>query len=189
MKRFAFTRIEHKFLERGHTFNENDSMHSTIETALKRHTVYETSQLATVTEGTCHVKTYHVTEIMAGDFSDFKDLSTQARNIELTSDGEEVKWTQIHLLSIDSTSPNTVKILYDYGGDARYLNLFPATRKKQKLPKLLPLFQANDHPLLSKGKYEDLQSLCSKHIIPKAHHSFYESHPHMKWKYNTGQVF
>ena len=39
MKRFAFTRIEHKFLERGHTFNDNDWMHSTIETALKRYSL------------------------------------------------------------------------------------------------------------------------------------------------------
>ena len=48
---FSFEQIEHKFLEIGHTFNENDSMHSTIETALRKRSVYDTSQLATIIEG------------------------------------------------------------------------------------------------------------------------------------------
>ena len=34
LNKFSFEKAEHKFLERGHTFNENDCMHSTIETAL-----------------------------------------------------------------------------------------------------------------------------------------------------------
>ena len=33
---FSFETVEHKFLERGHTQNENDSMHSAIETALRK---------------------------------------------------------------------------------------------------------------------------------------------------------
>ena len=88
---FTFEKVEHKFFERGHTFNENDSMHSTIETALRKLSVYETAQLATIIEGARIAKPYEVAEMTEDDFFDFKELSKQVRNIDTTNDGEEVK--------------------------------------------------------------------------------------------------
>ena len=175
---FSFEQIEHKFLERGHTFNENDSMHSTIETALRKRSVYETSQLATIIEGARIAKPYEVTQMTEDDFFDFKELSKQTRNLDTTTDWEKVKWTQIHTLTFKSASPNTVEICYDYNGSPRYLNLLPKTRKKYSLPTLVPWSVYNESPVLNKDKYDGFQRLCEKHVIPKAHHDFYKSLPH-----------
>ena len=177
---FSFEKVEHKFLERGHTFNENDSMHSTIETALRKRSVYETAQLATIIEGARITKPYEVAEMTEDDFFDFKELSKQVRNLDTTTDGEKVKWLQIHTLTFKSTSPNTVEICYDYNGSPRFLNLLPTTRKKYTLPILVPWSVNNESPVLNKDKYEGFQRLCEKHVIPKAHHAFYKSLPHKK---------
>lgn len=53
-----------------------------------------------------HNKPYPVTEMMKDNFFNFKDLSAR-QNFRI------VKWTEIHNLSMESTSPNTVKSLYD----------------------------------------------------------------------------
>ena len=180
LNKFSFEKVEHKFLERGHTFNENDSMHSTIETALRKRTVYETTQLATIIEGARIANPYEVTEMTKNDFFDFKDLSTKVRNLDMTSDGEKVRWTQIHLITFKAASPNTVEIMYDYNGLPKFVNLFPITRKKFSPPTLIPWSVNNESPVLDRDKYEGFQRLCEKHVIPKAHHDFYKSLPHKK---------
>ena len=127
-------------------------------------------------------KPYQITEMTEDDFFGFKDLSRQVRNLDITSHGEKVKWTQIHVLTFKSASSNTAEIRYDYNGDPRYLNLLPTTRKKHTLPNLVPWSENNESPVLAKEKYDGFQRLCEKHVIPKAHHDFYKSLPHVKWE-------
>ena len=46
LQKFDLSSIEHKYLEKGHTFNENDSAHSAIENASRNVPVYTTPQWA-----------------------------------------------------------------------------------------------------------------------------------------------
>ena len=44
LHRFSLTCVEHKYLEKGHTQNENDTIHSSIESASKKISIYTTAQ-------------------------------------------------------------------------------------------------------------------------------------------------
>ena len=50
LNKFKLDTIEQIFLVKGHTFNENDSVHSTIERAYKSKAIYTTHQWATVVQ-------------------------------------------------------------------------------------------------------------------------------------------
>ena len=83
-------KIEHGFLEVGHTQNENDSVHSVIARAAKRIPVYTPSQWATVAQGARRNKRpYSVKEMSAQDFFDFKAISNRVKNLDYDEAGKK----------------------------------------------------------------------------------------------------
>ena len=70
MKNYAsLAKIEHCFLEVGHTQNENDSVHSVIAETAKKIPVYTPEQCATVVRGARRNKRPHaVKDMSSGDF-------------------------------------------------------------------------------------------------------------------------
>jgi len=67
-------RISHYYLQRGHTENEGDSMHSTIERAARRVNIYTPMQwYAVVASAKRQGEAYSVVE-MADEMKDFKSL-------------------------------------------------------------------------------------------------------------------
>jgi hypothetical protein len=179
LKLLNFESVSHKFLERGHTQNENDTVHSCIEKSMKNIPLYTTSQLATTFQMARRSQPFKVTEMTTSDFFDFKDLSEQIRNLEIDSEGCKIKWMEIRIISFSSEMPDTAKIQYDYDGPVRFLNLLSNLRKSVSAPTLKKLFKGDDVPKLSKAKYDDLMKLCKKNLIPKAYYSFYENLPHV----------
>lgn len=71
----ALQKIEHVYLEKGHTQNENDSVHSTIERATRHVPVYTPEQWCTAVRSARREKPYVVNEMACSDFLDFNDLS------------------------------------------------------------------------------------------------------------------
>ena len=59
-------------MEKGHTFNENDSVHAGIETALKHMPVYTTQQWAAVIRASMRINPYIVHEMSLKNFFDLK---------------------------------------------------------------------------------------------------------------------
>ncbi|GFS27495.1 DNA repair protein rhp54 [Elysia marginata] len=83
-------KIEHRFLEVGHTQNENDSVHSVIAQAANRIPVYTPGQWATVARGPRRNKRpYAVKEMTAQDFFHFKAISKEIKNLDNDEDGEK----------------------------------------------------------------------------------------------------
>jgi hypothetical protein len=179
LKLLNFESVSHKFLERGHTQNENDTVHSCIEKSMKNIPLYTTSQLATTFQMARRSQPFKVTEMTTSDFFDFKDLSEQIRNLEIDSEGCKIKWMEIRIISFSNEMPDTAKIQYDYDGPVRFLNLLPNLRKSVSAPTLKKLFKGDDVPKMYKAKYDDLMKLCKKNLIPKAYYSFYENLPHV----------
>ena len=71
-----FELIEHTYLVKGHTFNENGSVHSTIERIYRNMTIYTTHQWAAVIRGAKKRNPpYTVTEMASDNFYDCKGLS------------------------------------------------------------------------------------------------------------------
>ena len=58
LQRFSLTCIEHKYLEKGHTQNENDTMHSSIESASKKYP-FTQQQLFVLLDTKNHTKSKH----------------------------------------------------------------------------------------------------------------------------------
>ena len=67
------TSIELILLEKGHTQNENDSVHSRLENAKKGRTVYHPGQWLTMAEMACKSRPYFVKYLNQDIFMDLKD--------------------------------------------------------------------------------------------------------------------
>ena len=83
LKKFNLSSIEHKYLEKGHTFNENDSIHAAIENVSRNIVIYTTAQWATAIQTARSKKPYIVRQMSLADFFDFKLLSENLKNFDL----------------------------------------------------------------------------------------------------------
>ena len=85
--------IEQKFLEKGHTYMECDSMHSAIEFAHKNSSVFCVSAWKTIFEVARRKNPYAVHQLGYSDFVDCKALRDQMiKNRSKNEEGETVNW-------------------------------------------------------------------------------------------------
>lgn len=182
MKQRYFETIEHVFFVSGHSQNEGDSMHSTIENASRHVPVYTPAQWAQLIRGAKRKQPlYLVEEMNRANMFDFKKIASVLKNFELDTNKDKVKWLKVKRFSLSSKEPNIVKVYYDYSENYRFLNLLQRVRVVHQLPddKQIQLQKASLKPYpLNKDKYSDLVDLCDKNIIPQAHQEFYKSLPH-----------
>jgi len=174
----AISNITHTFLEKGHTQNENDSIHAVIENE-KKHTefVYTPAQYYALAR--CAQKSkqqYTVKEMEREDCFNFKAMAKQMKNFSVDEDGESVRWGKIRQLVLDKSHPYAVKFKHELDAGAfRILNMFRKSRKKPITPTLELLYS---EPLpVKKSKYKYLLALCNEHLIPSAYHSFFRDLP------------
>lgn len=119
-----FQTIEHAFFVSGHSQNEGDSMHSTIEKASRNIPVYTPSQWAQlIRTAKRNPPPYVVKELDLNDFLDFKSVANMLQNFEFDIQREKIKWLKVKRFIFKSTSPNTVQVYYDYGESFLSLNL------------------------------------------------------------------
>lgn len=164
--------ISHKFLITGHTQNEGDAVHSTIEKTIQRRlksgSIYVPSQYVEVIRSAKKKgRPYNVTEMSSCDFISLKTLA-QDMGIHTRS----FKISDVKILKIMKDSPTTLFYKTSFNqtefltaelsrktncGD---INLKPAYRTK---PKIKP------------NKINDLISLVESNHIPQFYASFYRS--------------
>ena len=93
------SRISHYYLERGHTENEGDSMHATIERAARHANIFAPMQWYTVVATAKRTgNAYEVIE-MDGHMKDFKLMS------DYYLAPKSVHWSQIKCLQVDKAHP------------------------------------------------------------------------------------
>ena len=102
LQKLNMSSITHKYLEKGHAFNENDSVHSIIETASKNIPVYTTPTWA----ATRPKRPYEVKEMTLQDFLDFKKVAENIKNFEINTKNDKVQWSKIRVLKLTSSNPN-----------------------------------------------------------------------------------
>jgi hypothetical protein len=182
--------IRHVFLEKGHTQNENDSIHATIESA-KKHSgfIYVPSQYYTLARSARKTKDqYVVKEMDRCDFYDFKHMAKSLKNFEVDERNETLKWGKIRQIMIDQDALCKLHYKYEHSADGYYrLDMLRrnTNRTSRKVAEEPEKFQVDQLQVLrrtpirlSKAKYTDLISLCSQHLIPSTYHQFYEGLPH-----------
>jgi hypothetical protein len=174
LTKYHLESIVHKYLEKGHTQNEGDCIHSSVEAASRHVPIYTTGQWAAVIRTARHKHPYSVTEMIPQDFIDFKNLASKIKNFEINTDNEKVKWNSIKILKLSNSSPNQFQYQTDYDGPVYTVDLF--NRSRHSLPNIrqLDLLSIRNQLIpIQRAKYLDLLSLCQTNIIPKAYHSFY----------------
>lgn len=181
--------ITHNFLVKGHTQNEGDSVHATIQReiakSLKRGPIYTPQQYVTLIR--CAKKKgmpYMVEEMSFDSFFDFTDLSNKIKAFGFKDfANESVRTGDIAVLRVEKEETQKIFFKYKYS-EAQYREINMALSQKRNtrgaattvgeiLPNLRPLYEK---PVgLDKKKKEGLLKLVEKNIIPKFYASFYNS--------------
>lgn len=173
-KEFNVT-ITHRFLEKGHTQNEGDSVHSVIERAAERKIIYTPEEWKLLVRwAKVTGDSYEVIDVDRSLIYDFKD-QLKNKNWVKNTDNNKVVWTNIKEVCVDGTQSNKIHYKYALSDDSMTLILRKETRN-YNIPMLCKAYEA---PIpISHDKYKDLKSLCDSGIIPNKYHNFFESLAH-----------
>ena len=164
--------ITQKYLERGHTQMEVDSIHSSIETRLKNRAVYYPGNYVEVFHECRLEQPYVVKEITHEFFKDF----TSIKYVDSIRPGRKPGDPQVHDLRVLKYVGNPeprIEYKIEHGSEFAAL---PQRIKQPREP--WEISQLFSQPLkIKKTKYEHLQQL--KRVIPCIYHQFYDDLPHM----------
>ncbi|KAL0830185.1 hypothetical protein ABMA28_003642 [Loxostege sticticalis] len=153
-----FVSITHRFLEKGHTQNEGDSVHALIDRSSHSKMIYTPDEWRLL-ENFFNFKT-HVND---------KQWNKNFRNLKIL-------WTNVKEVFVDKSEPNKLYFKYDLNEESyECLVLRNDTRNLSTIPVLECAYTS---PLkLSKAKYNDLESMCKTGVINASNAVFFRSLP------------
>ncbi|KAI4462947.1 dna-directed rna polymerases i ii and iii subunit rpabc2 [Holotrichia oblita] len=177
--------IRHTYLERGHTQNEGDSVHSTIENAARHIPIYLPHQWYTLVRTARKKHPYIVKEISQENIFDLKVLQMQTTmNWDKDEENEKVRWLNIKSIECNSKFPNILFCKYKYGCTEPFkkINLIEKGRKKinamnARNSDCLKILYRRPIPL-TKKKYDHLQFLRNKLVIASQYHEYFKNLPY-----------
>ena len=163
--------IEQKFLERGHTQMECDSIHSVIERSMKNKAIYVPQQYIELIERARKDPPYKVNYL---DFTFFKDFSKVGRYLSIRPGTGVGAATVSDIRLLKYTDDGAIHYKTDY--DAPEYQPLPTPRKASSNVDMEPT-ALYDRPLpVKRSKFDHLQQL--KQVMPRDYHGFYDAIPH-----------
>lgn len=167
-------KICHRFMEKGHTQNEGDSVHALIEKTAKGKDIYSPSEwYALVRWAKINNKPYNVIEVNQDMILDFKQCIAK-KNWTKNSANNRVYWNKIK--EIEASPEHEGTLFYKYSLDdvnSQQIQCYRNKGTRKSRPAQLP-DKAYTHLLkINKAKYTDLVYFCNNNIIPQRYHSFY----------------
>uniref|UniRef100_A0A6B2EIE4 DUF7869 domain-containing protein n=1 Tax=Phlebotomus kandelakii TaxID=1109342 RepID=A0A6B2EIE4_9DIPT len=182
-KRFRIS-ITHRFLEKGHTQNEGDSVHALIERVSRNKTIYSPEQWNGIIQNAKTTNKYNVVEMDVPDFLDFRKIKNILSAKKNTA-GETVRWTRIREVRVSSEDLDNFTYKYSFDEQPQMICLAASATQKKGRPRKnqvsnesLPPPVRNQPWPLQKCKYDDLQYFCNGNYIPKSFHNFYKDLPY-----------
>jgi hypothetical protein len=165
--------IEQKFLEKGHSYMECDSMHSAIERAKKNTAVFSISAWRAIFELSRNKHPYKVKQLQFNEFLDCKALCDETiKNRTKDVNGKVVNWLKIKVLRFDKSDCNAIQYKYRYGDPFVKINILGRGRRGL-IPPLTTCYNAAlPIPAVKKA---DLLSLCKSGVIPLEHQPFFKN--------------
>lgn len=162
--------ILQKYLERGHTQMEVDSIHSLVERKLKRQPIYVPQNYVDVIASCRPSRPVNVKYVRYSFFKDFKQLNTYS-SIRPGSKAGEPTVTNLRVLRYGPDGT----IQYKLGFSEEYKD-FPRRAKVQN-PSVGTVTQLHQNRIpIKASKFKHLQEL--KSVIPPDYHYFFDSLPH-----------
>lgn len=164
--------ITQKYLEKGHTQMECDSVHSAIECKVKGQEIYLPQQYVTISKtARTDPMPYDATYL---DYTFFTDFSKGLIYKSIRPGRKPGEPAVTHLRMLEYRPDGTIWFKTDFDNDLQLLPQRPAPIKGiesiSQLPKLY-----NARTPITKRKYQDLQDL--KAVIPSSCHSFFDELP------------
>lgn len=169
--------ITHRFLEKGHTWNAADNVHSLIERKVKPHDIYSPDEyyekIAAAKRKAVPIQVIKVTQNM---IYEWKNDLVPKLNLDKNVDGAAIPWTRLRQISVGNSCEHEFKYkvnLNDPGvtvstkGVGRPVNL-KSFEPKKAYNALIPL---------SKAKYNDLKHYCDHNLIPDDKKEFFRNLP------------
>lgn len=175
--------MTHKYLDRGHTQNEGDAIHSVIERALKRikksGPIYVPDQyVAVILNAKKKGNPIEVKEMGYADFIDLKSLyDDMAINISRDIDGNNFKINDVRMLQFEMGA-NVFRFKASYKQEEWSCVPFRPKRRRSELKdiKTVTVKQAYSKNIqISENKRKDLKFLAQSNIIPDFYRYFFYS--------------
>ncbi|CAG9793858.1 unnamed protein product [Diatraea saccharalis] len=173
----TITRIKVTYLLPGHTMMPVDSIHSTIENFVRNKTVWAPSEWPTmITNARNKPRNYIINVLNYGDFMDWKNFSQALLPAKFKINFSSLRAVQFH--------KNNPIIKFQYGffedSDNYEINMdfIIRSRANKAIVEKGPTPLYVEELKLSSAKYQDLQDLCNKNVIPNRYHQEYLSMKH-----------
>jgi hypothetical protein len=181
-KEFNVT-ITHRFLEKGHTQNEGDSVHSVIERACSRKMIYVPEEwYCLVRWAKSEGDPYIVHEMQTKEFYNVKELLKNKNWINNTLN-ERVKWKLLREVKVSKEQFDRIEYKYEFSQPSKTIVVLRCAGRTntQRFGREFHLVNSYNGPLpISYDKHKDLVDMCSSGIIPDKYHKFYEDLPHLE---------
>lgn len=172
--------ITHKFLIKGHTQNEGDSVHSVIERSIKKSLksgpIYTPDQyIAIIRTAKKKGSPYKVIEMDHRSFYELKSLASDVgRNFNKNTDNESVKMADIKILKVDADHKGFFFYKTSYG-ENEFKCVKVTSRASKSLDENYRLQSAYKKSNgISENKKRGLLDLVNKNIIPNYYRQFHE---------------
>lgn len=164
-----------RFLVKGHTQNEGDSMHARIERASRNKALYVPSHWRKIMRS-AKVKgePYAVKKMSQKDFVDIKDL-TAKQNWDTSDDKQKVRWLDIKEVEVSNGTQVKFKYTYDPEEVPVVVNLNSRKARPVNLANYQFKRAYNGLIPLNESTLRGLQDIMKKKIIPGKYFGYYRS--------------
>ena len=174
--------IKYSFIEVGHTQNEGDSVHATIERYARGRKIFSQSEWSDVIKNAKQSsKQYEVRTVTFDQIYDFNDLMLKLNWEKTISTKKSKKQVPIGISKVkqilfSKERPNQMDYKVDF--DEQYETLIMRKGKEHVNLKKYSLVKAyDDIQWIPAAKKKDLLTLCKSNIIPSNYHAYYDSFP------------
>ncbi|KAG6454562.1 hypothetical protein O3G_MSEX008752 [Manduca sexta] len=176
------TSITHKFLIRGQTQNEADSVHSLIEREVRKNLksgpIYSPDQyIALIKNAKKSKPAINVNELTFDIFVDLKALQEKwGYNFNIDREGKSVNWNDIKVLKMVKPEPLSFYYKTSYK-DSTFKEVDVRNKRKKMTPisEIYLIKAYSQKQKLSVNKKKDLKELITKGLIPSFYANFYDS--------------
>ncbi|XP_053599759.1 uncharacterized protein LOC128669186 [Plodia interpunctella] len=169
-------RITHRFMQKGHTQNEGDSVHSVIERASRAKIIYTPHEWRLLAKWAKNDgEPYVIRNISQNDVFDFKSLVNDKVWLKDIR-GMKINWSNIREVHADGSDSNKLFFKYDQTQPEFNILVIGGNTRNSVQSELK---HAYSEPIkISAFKYKDLMDMCRLEVIPKEYHPYFNSLPH-----------
>lgn len=171
-------KIYHRFMEKGHTQNEGDSVHALIERTAKGKEIYVPDEwYSLVRWAKVNEKPYNVIEVKQDMILDFKK-GLAGKNWTKNFSNQKVSWSKVKEIAVSSENEGILYYKYSLSDEvSQQIQCFKKISTRQARVEPLPGKVYTQYLPITKAKHDDLTYFCKNNIIPEKYHSFYNTLP------------